>query len=63
MCFRSFMGLCRCVAAQNPGDEDARKAFEFLNQAHRMLKDPHSRVRSNKRSVRHESPAPVASEA
>ncbi|GLC60991.1 hypothetical protein PLESTB_001703500 [Pleodorina starrii] len=28
---------------KNPGDEDARRAFELLNQAHRLLKDPNSR--------------------
>ncbi|KXZ45902.1 hypothetical protein GPECTOR_49g486 [Gonium pectorale] len=28
---------------KNPGDEDARRAFEHLNAAHRMLKDPSSR--------------------
>ncbi|KAG2488856.1 hypothetical protein HYH03_012652 [Edaphochlamys debaryana] len=28
---------------KNPGDDEARKAFEVLNKAHRMLKDPTSR--------------------
>ncbi|GFR44335.1 hypothetical protein Agub_g5551, partial [Astrephomene gubernaculifera] len=28
---------------KNPGDEEARRAFEVLNQAHRLLKDPTSR--------------------
>ncbi|GLI67597.1 hypothetical protein VaNZ11_011839 [Volvox africanus] len=28
---------------KNPGDEESRRAFEVLNQAHRMLKDPTSR--------------------
>ncbi|PNH05467.1 Chaperone protein DnaJ [Tetrabaena socialis] len=28
---------------KNPGDDDSRRAFEALNQAHRMLKDPGSR--------------------
>ncbi len=29
---------------KNPGDDEARRAFEVLNKAHRMLKDPTSRV-------------------
>ncbi|EFJ46492.1 molecular chaperone [Volvox carteri f. nagariensis] len=28
---------------KNPGDEESRRAFEVLNQAHRMLKDPTAR--------------------
>ncbi|PNW71747.1 hypothetical protein CHLRE_16g671329v5 [Chlamydomonas reinhardtii] len=28
---------------KNPGDDEARRAFEVLNKAHRMLKDPTSR--------------------